>query len=243
MRKTRGFSGQVIGGLATLLALALLAWAWRWGPLKELTSPVMLTRWAGDFATAPWAPAATIALIAACGLFGVPLSPLVVVSVVVFGMVRGALYAYVGCNLSAAAGYALGRRFGPALLARFSSERLARMQRLLRRRGFVAVLVVRFSPVGHLTLESIVAGCLRVRLIDFVAATLIGTIPGILLVAVFGEQLKRLLFHHHAGQVLGLGGLLVVALLFVWYVWYRSRSPHGRPPQVPPAAGPGAARA
>jgi len=219
-----------LGGLVALLALVLLVGAWHWGPLKELADPAVLARWAEGFARTRWAPVATIGLIAVSGLLGVPLSPLVAASVIVFGLVSGAAYAYVGCNLSALAGYALGRRFGPALLARYGSECLLRMQRLLRRRGFVAVLVVRFSPVGHLTLESIVAGCVRVRWLDFVAATLIGTLPGILLVAVFGDQLKRLLFHAHGGRALGLGCLRVTVLVIVWYARYRYRSSRQRLP-------------
>lgn len=119
-----------------------------------------------------------------------PPTLLAIASGFVFGPVWGVVLAVLGTNAAAVASYLMGRYFGQGLLGpEKTSGTLGRYAGRMRENGFEAVLLLRlvyapFDPV------SILAGSLGISWRRFVLATLLGSLPPILSLVLFGASLE-----------------------------------------------------
>lgn len=108
----------------------------------------------------------------------------------VFGPIWGVVLAVLGANVAAAVSYATGRYFGRGMLGpERTSGTLGRYAARMRENGFESVLLLRlvyapFDPV------SILAGSMAIDWIRFAAATLLGSLPAILSLVLFGASLE-----------------------------------------------------
>jgi phospholipase D1/2 len=173
-----------------LLALPLL---WRWTPLSDWFSLETILAWQESVKSDPAAPiyVAGIYLIASLCFF--PITILNLATVFAFGAVWGNVYALVGWLLSSIEGYVLGRLIGKDLLHKLAGRRLARLVASVERHGFLTVLAMRVVPVGPFTLVNMFIGASGIRFSDFFWASLVGRLPGILVLTLFGVQLENAL--------------------------------------------------
>lgn len=74
-------------------------------------------------------------------------------------------------------------------MRRWAGPKFQPTAKLLRRRGLVAVMAVRALPVAPFTVESAVAGALRIKLSDLLLGTLFGMAPGMLGTSIIGDQI------------------------------------------------------
>lgn len=116
------------------------------------------------YAAATLAPVPRNVLSAACGLL--------------LGFSGGVLAAVTGSLLGGAAGFGLGRLLGRDAVLRMTRGRAARVDALLARRGFVAVLVARLLPVVPFTAVTYGAGLSAVPFRDYLLGTALGVVPG-----------------------------------------------------------------
>jgi uncharacterized membrane protein YdjX (TVP38/TMEM64 family) len=121
-----------------------------------------------------------------------PISLLVVIVGASFGLVPGILLALGGVTLSGSTTYWLACWLGEDVVTRFEtrSGKSRRWIHRLRTHGFETVLVlhVLFLPFD---LISALAGCLHVRYVVFVLATLLGWIPGSIVFTLIGRTLGQ----------------------------------------------------
>jgi uncharacterized membrane protein YdjX (TVP38/TMEM64 family) len=142
-----------------------------------------------------------------------PPTLLSVASGFVFGPVWGVVLAVLGANAAAAVSYLMGLYFGRGLLGpERTPGTLGRYAGKMRENGFEAVLLLRlayapFDPV------SILAGSLGIDWRRFVSATLLGSLPAVLSLVLFGASLKTNLTT--SGFGLNPWILLASAVLFV----------------------------
>jgi uncharacterized membrane protein YdjX (TVP38/TMEM64 family) len=120
-------------------------------------------------------PAAPVAALAAWILLTPALFPGTVLAAaggLAFGAVGGAALAFGGAVAGGLAAFALARTAAPGAADRFvaRSTRLARIDALLERRGFAAILAARLTPGVPATGLHYVAGASRVRPGAFIAA-------------------------------------------------------------------------
>ncbi|TAM71643.1 MAG: TVP38/TMEM64 family protein [Microbacteriaceae bacterium] len=108
----------------------------------------------------------------------VPKAVLSVLAGLIWGFWVGAITVYIGALLGAACAFFLGRWLGREAIERFTGTRVARVDDLLRRRGFLAVLGARLVPVIPFTAINYVAGLTAVRRRDYALGTAVGIIPG-----------------------------------------------------------------
>ncbi|MEO6827488.1 MAG: TVP38/TMEM64 family protein [Microbacteriaceae bacterium] len=150
---------------------------------------------------------------AAITLAPVPKAALSIVAGLVWGFWAGAIMVYIGALLGAGFAFLLGRWLGRETIERFTGTRVARVDELLRRRGFLAVLGVRLVPVIPFTAINYIAGLTAVRRRDYALGTAVGIIPGdIAYVAIgaYGLQLGWEFWAAVGGLgVLTIGGVLV----------------------------------
>ncbi|MGY1603519.1 TVP38/TMEM64 family protein [Geodermatophilus sp. SYSU D00815] len=108
----------------------------------------------------------------------VPRTALSVLVGAVAGFWPGLAVALGGAVLGGLGAFALGRWLGRPAATRLAGGRLARVDQLLGRRGFVSVLAARLLPVVPFTPLSYAAGLTAVRPVAYAAATVLGVVPG-----------------------------------------------------------------
>jgi len=188
-----------IGMLA--VTLALLAVAWRWTPLREWVNLPALIGFARGLEALPFTPVAVMISYVVAGLLMVPVTLLIAVTGIVFGPLRGSLFAIGGVLLSAAVAYGLGHWLGRDTVQRLLGARINRLSRRIAKRGILAIVVVRMLPVAPFTVVNIVAGASHIRLADYLIGTVLGMLPGIVLTVTFVHHLAEAVRNPSFGTV------------------------------------------
>ncbi|MBK1702278.1 phosphatidylserine/phosphatidylglycerophosphate/cardiolipin synthase [Thiococcus pfennigii] len=212
-------------GIGLVGLLAILAAAWQWTPLGQTLDPEALAAALGRLAEAPWGMPTMVVGFIAASLASVPVTLLIMVTVLVFGGVAGALVSLVGATLAALAGYGMGHWLGRPAMARLADGRLERLDRRLARHGIPTMVTVRIVPVAPFAVINLVAGASRLHLRDFLIGTLIGMIPGIAALAFLSEGLLGLL---RDGSPQAAALLLVAVFLVIGLGWLGRRLAPGR---------------
>lgn len=181
---------KIVGVVALIAALSA---AWRFTPLAEWVTAERITGWARAFADAPWAPFAVIAVYIPAAVVMFPRPLITLFAVVAFGPWLGFTYSMVGILLSALLTYVAGMRLDRSTVRRLSGPKLERIIRVMRERGIVAMTALRLVPLAPFAVEGVVAGALRIKLVDFMLGTAFGMLPGVLAATVFGDQLEAAL--------------------------------------------------
>jgi uncharacterized membrane protein YdjX (TVP38/TMEM64 family) len=177
--------------VATGVVLLLLAAAWRWTGLRELLDVDALARAVEPWRTKWFALPMTALVFVVAELLVFPVLVLVFVCGVVYGPWLGALHALVGAIAGALIPFAIGRRLGHDAVARRGGGLAQRIDKILARKGVIAVFLVRKIPAPY-TLVNIVCGASSVSWLEFVIGTLLGMGTGVILITVLGGQLFEL---------------------------------------------------
>lgn len=185
-------SGLLRVGLAVLV-IAALAGIWRYTPLANWVNADLISKIADEFASRRWAPLAIMLAYTPACLVLFPRALITLAAVVAFGPQLGGLYALTGILLAALLTYLAGVRMPHHTIRSFTGQRLLDFAKLLRRRSLVWVTALRLVPIAPFSVESIVAGAVRIPLAPFMLGTLIGVLPGTLATTVFGDQLEAAL--------------------------------------------------
>lgn len=138
-----------------------------------------------------------------------------------FGAPLGAGIAWLGAVLGALMAFALARGVGRDPAERLIGDRLSRVRRLLERRGFAAVLLVRLAPGVPTTALHYAAGLSRVRTRHFAGAMAVGSALRTAPYALVGAGLA-------AGSPLGIGfaagSVAVGAVAAAALAWWLRRT-------------------
>jgi uncharacterized membrane protein YdjX (TVP38/TMEM64 family) len=166
---------------------------WRWTPLGEWMNVETVLSWQESVKHYPGAGYLVVAgyLLGSLVLF--PVVILNVATVFTFGPILGNVYALAGWLASAAMGYGIGRLVGSKITQGLARGWFDRLTRPVGRHGFLTVLMLRVFPVAPFTLVNIFVAVWGIRFWDFFWASLVGRIPGMILVALAGVQVERFL--------------------------------------------------
>ena len=175
------------GVLALLLGLAAL---WAWTPLGDWLTAARLAAMAERLRTLPAAPAIVVAGYVVASALMVPLTVLIVATILIFGPWLGIVQALAGSLCAAAVTYAVGRALWRDAVERLAGRHLDRLTSRLSRQGVLAVAIVRLLPIAPFTVINLVAGGLRIRFVQFMVGSLLGLVPGILLLALLGTAVR-----------------------------------------------------
>lgn len=129
-------------------------------------------------AAGPAGPGVFVLAYAVATLAPVPKNVLSAVAGLLFGLVAGIALVFVAAMLGALTAFWLGRVLGRGAVERFTGARVARVDKLLSRRGVTAVIGVRLIPVVPFTAINYAAGLTAVRLRDYAIGTAVGIVPG-----------------------------------------------------------------
>jgi uncharacterized membrane protein YdjX (TVP38/TMEM64 family) len=187
VRQSRSIALLRLAALAALLAGAGLAW-WRFGP-TDIASLRTVARSARAMRDSGWTAPGFVALYAAAGSLGIPITPLTLAAGVIFGAVVGATLSWAGAVAGAAGGYLIARRLGAGAVRTLAGRRAHRIERISERTGFMTLLRLQLIPVLPISALNVACGVARVPFGTYVAAAAVGVIPGSIIYAYFADQL------------------------------------------------------
>ncbi len=209
----------VLRAVLPLLAALGLAAAWSFTPLGQALDPALAVL--GGLQQQPFAGPLVVAAFIVGGVIAVPLTALVLAAVVALGGLWGGVWSMAGALASAAVTFGLGRALGRNALRRIAGGRVERLSRRLARRGVLAVAILRNLPIAPYTFINLAAGASPITFWQFIGGTCLGLLPGVVVLAVFGETIVELAREPSVASV-ALG--LTVVVLFAAVSWLASRS-------------------
>ncbi len=203
---------RIAGWIISLLILLTIAAAWHFTALHEWLDITSLSETARQWGDSSLTPLIVIAAFVIGGLLLMPVTALIIISVLVFGSISGFFYALLGSVISALTGYGLGSMLGKNALRDLAGNRINQVSRQLAERGFLTMIVVRIVPVAPFTIINLVAGASHIRFRDFLLGTLIGMTPGIFGITLLTDRVQTTLTSPGWQSLLSL--LVVAAVIF-----------------------------
>jgi uncharacterized membrane protein YdjX (TVP38/TMEM64 family) len=162
-----------------------------------------------------WAPLALI--VALAGVLVVPLIPASLLQIsagLAFGPWMGLVYVLVADVLGASIGFALARYWTKSLLIRFLSPKTqTSLSALTGRISWRGVIILRLLPGPVYPLVSLAAGYSSLRYAQYLAASLLGVLPGLALLVLAGDLAASSPILAFAVVVLLIVGLVVLSRL------------------------------
>ena len=175
-------------GVGVALTLVLTA-VWKFTPLSEVVTVERSVEWVEAFSSTWWAPIAILLAFTPASFVMFPRQAIIIAAAVAFGPIKGWLLSIAGVIIAALVGWLVGRQMNEARVRRWAGPKFEPTAKLLRKRGLVAVMALRVLPVAPFTVESIVAGALRLKWTDLALGTLFGMAPGMLGTSFIGDQI------------------------------------------------------
>ena len=173
-------------------------------------------------AVAGLGPAGPLAAVTGAALLLAALVPRTAVSLALgalFGAWSGAALAIGAAALGGAATFTAGRALGREYLASRGWVRWERLDAWLRRRGLLAVIVVRLMPLAPFGLVGYAYGATSVRARHYLLGTLIAAIPSAVAYAVIGAAVVAPSRVDAVAFVPAALGLLVSAAAAAYWRW------------------------
>lgn len=212
IQQRNAFKKQWLLGAGIVLLVVLLTVIWQFTPLGEWLNADNLKSAAAMIKQQPLAPLLITMFFGICSLLGVPLSLLIIATVVTFGPWAGAAYALGGSLIGGLVGFLLGHLLGRGGVSRLAGARINRLSRRLGEQGLLTIITVRIVPVAPFTVINMVAGASHIKLRDFFWGTFLGMLPAIIALSAFADSLIATLKQPDPQQ-LGILAAVVVAVI------------------------------
>lgn len=168
--------------LLLVAALALIAWKLHFFDEQRLTTVASHVRHAW------WFGLAFVAVFGVVAAFPTPASPLAYAAGALFGIVQGALLAWCGLMLGAAAGYWLARGAWADTAARLLGRNEEKLRDMRERKAFLVTLRIRLIPIVPFGVFTYAAGAVKVAFPAYLVGTAIGMIPYVAAAVFAGER-------------------------------------------------------
>ncbi|KAA5607334.1 hypothetical protein F1188_00770 [Roseospira marina] len=221
------------------LGLALLI-AWRFVPLDGPLTVERAAAWIEGVRGHPLAPLGGIGFVALGSLVMAPILPLMIANALVFGPIEGMIYNTIGTLITAAIGFGLGRLLAKngldTLTEKFPKART--LVEAVRNHALKTVIFFRVVPVLLFMVVNLACGAAGITWRTYLLGTLIGQLPGIAVLSLFGAGLGQLIQAASWTEVLLI--LLGLAALVLGFRWFSRVAARGRPKALDDEGGAGA---
>jgi phosphatidylserine/phosphatidylglycerophosphate/cardiolipin synthase-like enzyme/uncharacterized membrane protein YdjX (TVP38/TMEM64 family) len=178
---------KVVAAGVLIVALALL---WHSVPLAE---PAAVRAFFVFVAESRFAPFMVVGAFVLGGLVMFPVTVLIAATAVAFGPWFGFAYALLGALASAVTTYAIGAAVGKRTLRDLLGPTLNRIRRRVAKRGVITIAALRMVPVAPFTVINLVAGASSIPILDYIVGTVIGMLPGLIMISAVGHQFAQIL--------------------------------------------------
>lgn len=134
------------------------------------------------------APIIYIIIFALVPLTLFPDSIIAIAGGLIFGLVKGYIYTAIGAILGATLSFYISRKLGRNFVKKLTKEKLDNIEEMINSNGFFIIFMLRLIPLFPFDIISYGSGLTSVKYKDFILATFLGTIPGILVFTNIGAQ-------------------------------------------------------
>lgn len=187
-----------------------IALVWRSPSMSHWLEPAVLSQLGRDLLATPLGPLAVLGGYVLAVSLAMPVVLMIPVGALVFGPWLGMGYALVGMVTGAVVTYGVGRWSGGYLLDRFGDPQVQDLARRFKDRSLLTIIFVRVFPVAPFLVVNVTAGALRVRFRDYVLGSVLGLIPGSILLSLFTDRLADAWRNPGVGAYVGVVVFLVV---------------------------------
>jgi uncharacterized membrane protein YdjX (TVP38/TMEM64 family) len=214
--KRRWFSAPLVRLILLVAVVLAMAAAWRWTPLAEWLDADRLTVAVEWMQQSRFTPLLVIGGFVLGGFLVIPVTLMIVATVMVLGPWTGMIYALAGAELSALLTFAAGHWLGRDAVSRLAGSQINSVARALSKRGLLTVITLRIVPVAPFTVINVIAGVSEIRFRDFALGSLIGLLPGVVGVAFLADRIVASLQTPSATSLLWLAvAVVAVAMLLL----------------------------
>ncbi len=183
-------SGWIFAGL---VAAILGLWIYLGLQAGDTVEPGALLRRLRDLAAHPLAPWAAIPAFIAGSLVVAPVTAMIALCGLLFDPWIAVLTATAGMLTSTAVNHWIGAHFGNAMSAHIPGGVTRRIDGIAEASDVWSLAALRLIPVAPFTVVNLVAGAAGVRLRDFLAGSVIGMGPGIVLICLSVDRARAAL--------------------------------------------------
>ncbi len=152
-------------------------------------------------------------------LFLFPDSVIVIAGGMVFGLFWGTVLTSVGSLIGALLAYYLAKYLGSGFVRKFVKKDLVDITS--GKSGFLLILILRLVPLFPFKVVSYSAGLAEVDIKEFILATIIGSMPGILVYVNLGDKVNRIGSGEFYLAIFLLIGLTAV-FTFIKYIYEKN---------------------
>jgi len=200
-----------LAAVALLVVVSGLAVAWWAVGSLDIVTPDKIGQWLATTRGHPWAPAVVVGAFLIAGVVVFPIHGVILATATVFGGWTGFAYSAVGVFFSGWIPYFIGAWLGKDAVARNFGPRIQPVLRVAKERGVLVVVGFRIVPAAPGTLTNLALGASGIRFQDFIFGTLIGMMPGLIVVSLMGDRAMAFL------EAPSLGGVVLLALCIAAY--------------------------
>jgi uncharacterized membrane protein YdjX (TVP38/TMEM64 family) len=206
---------------AVLLAVAVaMSLAWRYTPLRDIVTVENTVELMESISSKWWAPIVIALLYTPASLIMFPRPLLTLASAVAFGPWKGFAVAMGGIVSSAFILYMAGRQVKKTTVSKIAGPRIEKLSKMLGKKGFLAIAAVGMVPAAPFSIEMIVAGALRIPLLDLLLGVALAHLPGTIGTTVLGDQVVAAFT---SGREVNRGIIAAVVIGFVAIAFFSHR--------------------
>ena len=188
-----------------------------------------LERWIDDLGA--WGPIIYMLFFAASMVFApLPTTPLPIAAAAVFGAIPAFFYTLLAGAVGASLCFVIARRWGRPALQRFLPDKLvAEVDRVAGQLGARVLFLLRLFPIFGTDVVSYGAGLTPIRYWTYLAITIVGSTPALVLAVLAGEGLRD----NRAVAIIAIAALAALLLLPILYLALRKRRDGPAPLSLP----------
>ncbi|SCI20091.1 TVP38/TMEM64 family protein [Romboutsia sp. Marseille-P6047] len=146
-----------------------------------------------------------------------PDSVLAIAGGLIFGLFKGYIYTAIGALIGGTISFYISRYWGREIIKKLTKEKLDNIEVMINNKGFTIIFLLRLIPLFPFDVISYGAGLTSVKYKDFILATFVGTIPGILVFTNLGSEAVNM------GSTSFYISIALLILLFVVSIFLKNK--------------------
>ena len=190
VNKKRYAYGSIIKILLTASILISVIIVLKKCSIFNFTSPTQLKEFLSRFGM--YSPVIYIVLFTIVPLTLFPDSILAIGGGLAFGLAKGSIYTMIGALCGATLSFYISRILGKEIVYKLTKGKIQELGNRIKEKGFNVILLLRLIPLFPFDIISYSAGLSGIRYRDFISATFIGVIPGIIVFTNIGDKAAKI---------------------------------------------------
>lgn len=170
----------------TLIIIGILIYIINQSKLFDGYSPEYFKNYIQSFGI--FAPIVFIILFTLVPLTLFPDSILAIAGGMIFGITKGSVYIIIGAVCGGSLSFFISRLLGKGFVNKLIKKDINKLDNNIKENGFILILLLRLIPLFPFDIISYSAGLSKIRYKDFILATVLGVIPGVLVYANLGDK-------------------------------------------------------